>query len=179
MLYVVFTFGEMIIAIAEYFEGEINVSSLYFCTMAFLIVVGLFLSYGVFYDHILDREKQTSGVVYIIIHIFIIFALNNITVALEFMRNDEIALLPKMSMIIISFILFFNFMFMASAYAKQKAKPTVKNILVFSAICVAFAAAMLLLRANMYLNIALSVLFVFIMFLYIYRFKIKILKASK
>ena len=41
MLYVVFTFGEMVIAIAEYFDGELNFNSIYFSLMAFLIVVGL------------------------------------------------------------------------------------------------------------------------------------------
>ena len=30
---------------------------IYFSLMAFLIVAGLFLSYGLFYDHLLDRER--------------------------------------------------------------------------------------------------------------------------
>ncbi len=68
MLYVVFTFGEMIIAIASYFEGAFSLRNTYFALMAFLIVVGLFLSYGMFYDHIIDREKQTinsiSGIIF-------------------------------------------------------------------------------------------------------------------
>ena len=60
MLYVVFTFGEMIIAIAAYFEGNVSLNSIYFSTMAFLIVAGLFLSYGTVYDHILDREVEKT-----------------------------------------------------------------------------------------------------------------------
>ncbi|MBQ6265065.1 MAG: low temperature requirement protein A [Clostridia bacterium] len=73
MLYVVFTFGEMIIAIAGYFEGSFSFNNLYFCAMAFLIVVGLFLSYGTVYDRLIDREMNTHGIGYILIHIFIVF----------------------------------------------------------------------------------------------------------
>ena len=54
MLYVVFTFGEMIISITGYFEDKISLNTLYFSGMAFLIVVGLFLSYEVFYDRLYD-----------------------------------------------------------------------------------------------------------------------------
>lgn len=173
MLYVVFTFGEMIIAIAAYFEGGFSLNTLYFSLMGFLIVVGLFLSYGVFYDSILDHEKQTNGIGYILIHIFIIFALNNITVSLEFMRNDEVNLLAKMILIILSFLLYFSFLLTAGIYAKKRAKPTVKVMLTLAAIFLIFAVLMLVFRENMYINIAVSVLFVWAMFGAIYRFKAK------
>ena len=91
MLYVVFTFGEMIIAIAAYFEGKITPNSVYFSLMAFVIVVGLFLSYGTLYDRIIDRERATNGTGYMLLHVFLIFALNNITSALEFMREEEVS----------------------------------------------------------------------------------------
>lgn len=41
MLYVVFTFGEMIIGITDYFEGGFGVNTIYFSLSAFLIVAGL------------------------------------------------------------------------------------------------------------------------------------------
>ena len=112
MLYVVFTFGEMIIAIAAYFEGNVSLNSIYFSTMAFLIVAGLFLSYGTVYDHILDREVETAGTGYMLIHVFLIFALNNITTALEFMREPSISLLPKTLFITGSILLSVLFLFM-------------------------------------------------------------------
>ena len=74
MLYVVFTFGEMIIALSGYFEGELTVNSIYFALMSFLIVVGLFLSYGTVYDHLIDREMSTPGLIYMLLHIILIFA---------------------------------------------------------------------------------------------------------
>jgi low temperature requirement protein LtrA len=60
MLYVIFTFGEMIIAIASYFSGDgsWDTSTLYFSLMAFLIVVGLFLIYGYVYDNLIDSRGK-------------------------------------------------------------------------------------------------------------------------
>ncbi|MBQ1659504.1 MAG: low temperature requirement protein A, partial [Clostridia bacterium] len=44
MLYVVFTFGEMVIAVSNYFKDDVTFNNMYFAGMVFLIVVGLFLS---------------------------------------------------------------------------------------------------------------------------------------
>ena len=175
MLYVVFTFGEMIIAIASYFEGAFSLRNTYFALMAFLIVVGLFLSYGMFYDHIIDREKRTNGLGYMLLHIFIVFAMNNITSGLEFMREEEVHLLPKVLFLIGSFLLLFVFLFaLGNRYAKAKCRRYYRFCLKAAAIGVLFAALMLLLRANMMLNIALTVVFVFAEFGMIYWYGRKI-----
>ncbi|MBE6719245.1 MAG: low temperature requirement protein A [Ruminococcaceae bacterium] len=168
MLYVVFTFGEMIIAIAGYFEGAFNLNSLYFCLMAFLIVVGLFLSYGTLYDRIIDREKQTSGIGYILIHIFIIFSLNNITAALEFMRDDKINLVPKILFLAGSVIIYYAFLLSTRSYAKQKCAINIKFYIKMLLIAASFVALMLLLKENMKLNIAVTVLYVYAVYVIIY-----------
>ena len=180
MLYVVFTFGEMIIGIASYFEGDFSIRGTYFALMAFLIVVGLFLSYGVFYDHIIDREKQTNGLSYMFLHIFIIFSLNNITSGLEFMQEDEISLLPKITFLIASFLLFFGFLF---ALGYKHARARCRR---YSRLCVQvaltgaiFAGLMLLLRREMIINIALTVVFVFSVFATIYWYGKRIDKAEE
>ena len=171
MLYVVFTFGEMIIAIASYFKGEFSLGSIYFALMAFLIVVGLFLSYGMFYDHIIDREKKTNGLAYMLLHIFFIFAMNNITSGLEFMREEELLLLPKLLFLIGSFFLFFVFLFaLGNRHAKAKCHRYYRFCLKAAVISIVFIALMLLLRENMMLNIAVTVLYVFLMFGMIYRY---------
>ena len=41
MLYVVFTFGEMIIALSSYFEDSFSANNVYFSVMSFLIAVGI------------------------------------------------------------------------------------------------------------------------------------------
>ena len=171
MLYVVFTFGEMIIAIASYFDGAFSLRSTYFALMAFLIVVGLFLSYGVFYDHIIDREKRTNGLGYMLLHIFIIFAMNNITSGLEFMQEEELALLPKTLFLVGSFLLFFAFLFALGArHAKARCRKYSRLCLLSAALGLVFALAMLLLRREMLLNIALTVCFIFLLFAMIYRY---------
>ena len=169
MLYIVFTFGEMVIAVSGYFDGTLTFNTLYFAGMAFLIVVGLFLSYGVFYDRIIDREKNTNGLMYMLLHIFIIFALNNITNSLEFMRDEEISLVPKIGFLIGSFVLFYIFMFvMGALYSKKRCVLGSGFVLSTVSAATAFIVLMILFRENMYVNIAVSAAFVFAEFGVIY-----------
>ena len=170
MLYVVFTFGEKIIALSGYFEGELTVNSVYFALMSFLIVVGLFLSYGTVYDHLIDREMSTPGLIYMLLHIILIFALSLITASLEFMRNDEINLLPKMILLILSVLMFYLPLFFTLRYGKSRCRPTARFILLMTGIAVSFVLLMLLFREYMHINIALTVLYVFGVFFILYRF---------
>lgn len=170
MLYVVFTFGEMIIGIASYFEGDVTLNNLYFSAMAFLIVVGLFLSYGVVYDHIIDREKQTNGLGYMFLHIFIIFALNNITTALEFMQKEEVALIPKMAFLIGSFVIYYGFLFATGRYAKKRGPIRGKFYVKMGLLGISFVGLMFLLRSFMRLNIAVTVIYVFGVFIILHRY---------
>ncbi len=169
MLYVVFTFGEMIISITPYFEDNISAVSLYFSTMAFLIVAGLFLSYEVLYNKIVDRELITNGTGYMLLHVFLIFALNNISVALEFMREEEVALLPKIMFITGSFMLYFICLFMMGIYAKKRCAFNAKFYLFIGLVGISFFVFMLIFRTNMYLNIAVSVIYVMAIFWILYR----------
>ena len=165
MLYVVFTFGEMIIAVASYFEGEFSLRSMYFALMAFLIVVGLFLSYGVFYDRIIDREKRTGGLGYMTLHIFLIFAMNNITNGLQFMREEAVALLPKTLFLIGSFVLFFCILFaVGSSHARARCRKYGGLCVRAGAAGAVFAVLMILLRGTMTVTVALTAAFVFAMF---------------
>ena len=171
MLYVVFTFGEMIIAISSYFEGGFSVRGIYFALMAFLIVVGLFLSYGMFYDNIIDRDKRTNGLGYMLLHIFLIFSMNNITNGLEFMRETEISLIPKILFLIGSLILFFICLFaLGNRHAKARCSKYNTLFIKAGAISAVFITLMLLLRENMMINIFITVAFVFVLFLIIYRY---------
>ena len=175
MLYVVFTFGEMIIAISSYFTDSFSLRSTYFALMSFLIVVGLFLSYGVFYDQIIDREKDTNGLIYMLLHIGIIFAMNNITNGLEFMREEEIALLPKVLFLVVSMVFYFIFLFaLGLGHAKARCRKYDRLCLMTGAAGGVFILLMLLLRSQMTVNVALSVLFVFVMFGMIYDYGKKI-----
>lgn len=170
MLYVVFTFGEMIIALAGYFEGGITTNTIYLSLMGFMIVVGLFLSYETVYDHLIDREMQTTGLTYMMLHILLIFALNIITTALEFMHNEAVDLLPKMLMLILAFLLYYVSLFGTLCYSRSKCRPNASLKLSLAAIAASFVALMLLFRKQMYVNIALTVVYVYGVFLILHRF---------
>lgn len=169
MLYIVFTFGEMIIAVSPYFSEELSPNSVYFATMTFLIVIGLFLSYGTLYNNIINRERTTDGAVYMVLHIFLIFSLNNLSIALQFMRLESIALLPKTLFLTGSFVVYFVFLFLTGLYAKESCRFSRHFILVVLAVAASFAILMILFREQMHINIAISVLYVFGIYLLLYR----------
>ena len=167
MLYVVFTFGEMIIAVASYFDGNgsFDWNTVYFSLSAFMIVVALFLSYGFVYDYLIDRKGSFNGMLYMAIHIFIIFAMNNITASLEFMREEEISLLPKVIFLVCSVAAYFVFLLCLKGYAKCQCKPNKAFIIKNICATLAFALLMILLRENMFLNILINVLYVYSVFI--------------
>ena len=164
MLYVVFTFGEMIIVLASYFEWDrtFNLRKIYFSLMAFLIVVGLFLSYEILYDHLLDTEKEDNGLMYMLIHIFIIFALNNITVSLEFMQEEHVALMPKMIFLVVSIVAYFTFLLMTRAYTRAACNLTASFAVKLLVLTAVYVILMLTLRENYVLHILFTVIYVFV-----------------
>ncbi len=171
MLYVVFTFGEMIIAISSYFKGGFQPNTLYFSTMCFLIVVGLFLSYEVLYNRIIDRDMQISGMGYMLLHIFLVFGMNSITASLEFMRDEAVLLIPKTLMLIVSFLMYFGCLFALLIYAKPALKRRCSRLVLPMIVAsMIFAAWMILLRELMYVNIFITVLYILIVFVMLYRF---------
>ncbi len=161
MLYIVFTFGEMIIAISGYFEGVVSFRSIFFALMGFLIVVGLFQSYELCYDHLIDRELITNGIGYMMIHLFLIFALSCITVALEFMREEEVALMPKTIFLTVSFVVYFVFLFLLGIYMKNRKKPGTRFIVKIVLILAAFSVLMIVFREKPYINIAVTVALIY------------------
>ena len=175
MLYVVFTFGEMIIALAVYFKGDgsFDPSVIYYSLMGFLIVVGLFLSYEMLYDHLLDRERADNGFKYMVIHIFIIFALNNITASLEFMREEDVALMPKMIFLVASVIAYYAFLFLTRGYTRAACRmdgPFFARLIALTAV---FAVLMITLREHSYAHIFITVAYIFAVFGALYEARLR------
>lgn len=160
MLYVVFTFGEMIIAISGYFQGEFTLRNFYYSLCAFLIVVGLFMSYGFLYDKLLDREMSVSGNAYMLIHIFIIFGLSSLTMSMEFMREPEIALIPKTIYLITSFVIYYVFLFMLAPFIKHFS-GSIKDFKWFAILLVVFIILMGLTYNRPGISIGVSVIMTF------------------
>ena len=103
-----------------------------------------------------------------LIHIILIFAMNNITTALEFMADEEIRLLPKLLFLMGSLLLFFAFLFAACRYARTCCRDRGRLYGKVGLMVLVFVGLMLLLRMQMLLNIAVTVLFVFGVFLVLY-----------
>jgi len=164
MLYVVLTFGEMIVSIAVYFDDPFSFNTLYFSVMAFLIVAGLFLSYGLLYDHIIDRTMHSTGSAYIILHVFLLLALSNITAALEFMPDETVNSIPKNMLITASFVVYYVFLFFIAHYARECDRPTKGLILRMGAACAVFVILIAVFYQNGYISIALSAVYVCSMF---------------
>ena len=161
MLFVVFTFGETIVSLGAYFSGALSVSSVYLSLMAFLIVAGMFLTYGLLYDRVIDRERDHLEMWYIMIHIGLIIALINITIALEFMREPEVDTVAKNAFLVISFLLFYLFLFLLGFYAKFGYRAGTKFFLVQVLMGLVFAALMAATYRNGYLSIAVTVIYVY------------------
>ena len=170
MLYIVFTFGEMIIAVASYFGGGFNFTNIYFSLMGFLIVVGMLLSYGLVYNRILDKNISTNGTGFMMMHVFMIFALSCVTVGLEFMREPEVNVLFKITFLVASILLYYLFLFLTERYAKERLKPSKKFLAIIFITTIVFIVLMIVLRNQMYINIALTVVFIFSIFGWIHRF---------
>ncbi|MBB1078475.1 low temperature requirement protein A [Limosilactobacillus sp. STM2_1] len=88
---IIVMFGETIVGIADYFTQEsLSLSSIFI----FMIVVGLFFTYIVEFDHLIDEHRQQeTGNLLIYLHYFIIFGLSLVTVALKFI-NEPAAKMP-------------------------------------------------------------------------------------
>lgn len=170
MLYVVFTFGEMIIGITDYFEGGFNASVVYYSFCAFSIVAGLFMSYGFLYDYLIDRESGTDATGYMMLHVFLILSLNHITAALEFMREEEVSTLPKNIFLLSSFALFYIVCFLLMVYNKQEYKPDRKQWELFLVSMAAFVLVMLLIYHNPMVSIAVTVVYIWLAFFSLWRF---------
>ncbi|MBP3902513.1 MAG: low temperature requirement protein A [Blautia sp.] len=170
MLYIVFTFGEMIITLADYFEGGISANTIYFSLMGFLIVAGLFLSYETIYDRLIDREADNDGLLYILLHIILIFALNIITISLDYMQNTAVSLWPKMWLLIIGFLMYYAALFCTLRYSKAACTHGKKLFAALGAAAVCFAILMITLREFNAVHIALTTGFVFGIWLVLFKF---------
>ena len=163
MLYVVFTFGDMILIVAEYFTDGLTLEALYFALASFLIVAGLFFSYGFLYDKLLDRSGERSGSLYMVLHVFIILSLSTVTTSLEFMRNSAVSSLPKTGMMVASLLVFFTGLALTERWSFHFYRVRRRFLLLLGAEFIVFAAAMMLSAGKGgYVTAAITVAFVYL-----------------
>ena len=120
MLYMVFSFGETIISISEYFEDGFTLETMYFSLIAFMIVAGLFMIYGLRYNRTVDRESHHIGFFYMLIHVGLVLSLNNITIGMEMIRLPNIDMLKCTMFLVASFICYYMTMYFLKFYEKKR-----------------------------------------------------------
>lgn len=91
-LLVIVTFGEMVVGIAGTINGGSDVIA---AMLVFALVVGLFLVYFFHYDRMLDHEREDVGIGFMILTAGLVFVISNVTVALEYLPEHEVAAAPK------------------------------------------------------------------------------------
>ena len=116
-LLTIVAFGETIVAIAVYMS---DFASIWYPILIFALVVGLFLIYIFERDHMTDHHKSTNGMVYLTITGWIILIIGNITVGLEYMPMDEIALAPKSAYLAAGLVLYLLTSFLLGFYNKPE-----------------------------------------------------------
>lgn len=169
MLYIVFTFGEMILGIAGYFDDGFSFYTVYYSLMAFAIVVGLFSGYGHYYNHLMDPEAKTTGSGYMLLHIVMILALNNITAAMEFMQEPAVRLVPKTAFLAVSLLVYYVCLLATQRYAKFRVENQGRFYRRFALCFLVYCGATALCCQWPMVSIALTAAFIYIQ-LYILHF---------
>ena len=115
LLLVILTFGEMLIGIGSYFHPG---GSIYYNLSAFLIATGMFLSYGFYYDNVLDHHKKTSGLGMLLLHVPLIIVINSTTIALEFFAREGMHSTLRPVFLLVMMILYYGLLLGINHYGK-------------------------------------------------------------
>lgn len=172
LLLVILTFGEMIIGISGFFsEGD----HLLFNIVPFFIVIGMFLSYGFFYDNVLDHHKKTSGLGYLVIHVIMILAINSTTIALELLSRPKIPVFPKTMWMAITMFIYYICLICTERYAKEQLKMDYASFVKIAAVLIGYIVLMLLAGHNQIFGALTTVVFVFgVFFMFLHRHNIRL-----
>lgn len=159
MLYVVFSFGEMIIEISGFFNEGVSLQGICHSLLAFALVSGLFLNYGYVYDHIIDREQKTTADIYLFIHMFLIISLSYLTQVFEMLRNpdvDEYSKIISLGLWLFAYVIFLSSF---ERYAKERAG--LKYYIRLGQISSGYVFFLIMTRQYPMMNFAMSVAYIY------------------
>ena len=140
-LLVIVTFGETVVGIAGYMEGGFD---LVFALLVFALVVGLFLVYFFEHDHMLDHHRKDPGVGFMLLTAWLVFVVGNVTVALEYLPEEGVLLLPKSLYLAAGLCAYLLSSFIMFRYNKPRYRVTGALIASRVAACAAIVAVALL-----------------------------------
>lgn len=159
MLYVVFSFGEMIVELAGFFEEGFSLLGFCYSVIALAFAAGLFFNYGFVYDHVIDREKQTSGDGYLLLHLFLILSLSYLTQVMGMLRNPLIPEHSKILSLCVWLFAYVTFLSLLERYAKKRACRN--YYLRLGQISLAYIFLLILTRRIQVVNFGVSVLYIY------------------
>lgn len=169
-LFVVITFGEMVVGISGYFTTEV---SWYYAVSVFLIVFGLFLIFLFDFYNYQDQNVRTAGIRHTVMYLPLILGANNITVALEAMPESAAGTLPKTVYLVVSMSVYMAAFLGLARHHKPEFRGEVKKAwlrwLIF-AVYAAFSALLILLHAKPEITAALTVVMIYLILLLMWRF---------
>lgn len=123
-------FGETIVGIADYFTQQtLSWPSI----LIFIIVAGLFFTYIVEFDHLIDehRAKETGNLL-IYLHYFVLFGLSMVTVALRFINEPEASHVFAVTFLYAGISLFYIGLAIANYYNHRhlRVSPAVRAVFI-------------------------------------------------
>ena len=130
--------------------------------ISFLIVIGMFLSYGFFHDNVLDHHRKTSGLGFLAIHVIMILAINSTTIALELLARPLVPLLPKTMWMTSMLLVYYLCLLATERYAKEHLRTNRFKFIGFVlSILAAYLCLMLLAGHNQLVGAFITLVFVY------------------
>lgn len=160
---VLIVFGEIIISIGAYFTDQLDIRDTYFSLCAFLVTVGLLLSYGYVYLHMIDRHHCRRGYLFMFVHVIVVIALSCVSVSFEIMLESEIdRWASHIFMVVAMLTYYFTLCLLAKVAGKPQAQEKWLPSLTIS-LDIAYSFAMLVWYSDEAISAGASVLYTFLM----------------
>lgn len=158
-LLIIVTFGETIIGIADYFKPEtFNLTSVF----VFLIVVTLYFSYIIEFDHLINaKQKNETGNLLIYLHYLNLFGLSLITVSLKFISEENANHKFAVSCLYLGILLFYFGIILAGYYNKQPVRFSKRISLLTLAILIIIAYAICIQTSSIMIITLTTTVFTF------------------
>lgn len=164
MLFVVLSFGETIASVAGYFEDGFTPLTIYLSASVFTIAIGMLLAYGYLYNRILDKQRMGDGSLYMFLHIFLLVAINDVTIGIEVMREENSNTSLTLLFLVVSFLAYYSILLLIAHKAGRYYLPKYSSWLPFGIISAVFVVFMILFSDNAHINAGISAAYPIAMF---------------
>lgn len=116
-LLIIISFGEMVTSVGEYFlPGNISVASV----AAFVVILLLFGSYVIHNHYLIDREKDTRGLVLMFSHYVLVIAIMLMTVGQSLIRNSGMSGSFLTILMLVGILVFYIALYTNSVYYEHR-----------------------------------------------------------